>query len=162
MAARSQLNTYITNHYQGMSPEQLILMLFKAALEKISLVQEGIEEADIPKRGENLSKVIDIVSTLNASLNPDMTDEGTHFLRGLYGAILMELPKVSVTNDLEILRKVHSYISRLKEIWETDVMQKGKTAVNPYVIPSTPKNGPFHKGFAPDNSQQSGFQSICA
>ncbi len=162
MAARSQLNTYINNHYQGMSPEQLILMLFKGALEKISLVQEGIEEGDIPKRGENLSKVIDIVSTLNASLNPNMTDEGTRFLRGLYGAMLMELPKVSVTNDLEILRKVYSYISRLKDIWETDVMKKGTGAVNPYVIPSPPKDGAFHKGFSPAKPQESSFRSICA
>ncbi len=165
MPAQPQLNTYINNHYQGMSPEQLILMLFKGALEKINLVQEGIEEGNIPKRGENLSKVIDIISTLNASLNPNMTDEGTEFLRGLYGAMLTELPKVSTTNDPAILKRIHAYISRLKEIWETDVMKKGKAAVNPYVMPTKPKapqNAQALKGFAPQQPQASGFRSICA
>ncbi len=161
MPARPQVNTYLNNHYQGMSPEQLILMLFKGALEKINLVQEGIEEGNIPKRGENLSKVIDIVSTLNASLNPNMTDEGTQFLRSLYGAMLTELPKVSTTNDPTILRKIHAYISRLKEIWETDVMNKGKAGVNPYVMPSHPQNIPAQEKFG-SNPQESRFRSICA
>lgn len=61
-------------------------------------------------------------------MNAELDDEGTKFLRGLYTAILAELPKVALTNDKEIVRKTHAYISRLTEIWETDVMGKGKTA----------------------------------
>ncbi len=108
-----------------MDPEQLILMLFRGALDRIRLAGEGIEENNIQKRGENLSKAIAIVSELNSSVDTTMNDEGTQFLRGLYSAILTELPKVSLTNDMEILRRTHAYISKLKEIWEAEVMGKG-------------------------------------
>lgn len=122
MAALAQVNTYLTNHYEGMTPEQLILLLYKGALDRIELTRQGIKEKNIQKRGENLSKVIAIVAELNAAVDPKMNDEGTRFLRGLYSAILTELPKVSVTNDVKILDRTAAYIGKLKEIWETDVM----------------------------------------
>lgn len=143
MAASAQINKYLNNHYEGMEPEQLILMLFKGALERIRLTREGIEEENIQKRGENLSKAIAIISELNASVDTTMNDESTLFLRGLYTAILEELPKVSMNNDTEILRRTQAYISELKNIWERDVM--GKTIprdkdqpARPRVIPKKP------------------------
>lgn len=51
MAAAAGLQTYLTTHYEGMSPEQLILLLFKGALDRLRLVREGIEEKNIQKRG---------------------------------------------------------------------------------------------------------------
>lgn len=132
MAASAEINRYLNNHYEGMEPEQLILMLFKGALDHIRLAREGIEENNIKKRGENLSKVIAIVSELNSSVDTTMNDESTQFLRGLYSAILTELPKVSITNDTQILQRTHSYISKLKEIWENDVM--GKSSQNKKTI----------------------------
>ena len=126
MAASAEINQYLNNHYEGMKPEQLILMLFKGALDSILLTREGIEENDIKKRGENLSKTIAIISELNSSIDTTMNDESTQFLRGLYSAILTELPKVSLNNDKKILSRTHAYISKLKEIWENDVMEKGQ------------------------------------
>ncbi len=128
MAALAQMNTYLTNHYEGMTPEQLILLLYKGALDRIDLTRQGIKEKNIQKRGENLSKVIAIISELNASLHPEMMDEGTRFLRGLYTAMLTELPKVSITNDITILDRTASYLEKLKEIWQTDVMGQAKGA----------------------------------
>ncbi len=128
MAAIAQVNTYLNNHYDGMEAEQLILLLYKGALDRIRLTKEGIKENNIQKRGENLSKVIAIISELNASLNPKMQDESTLFLRGLYSAILAELPKVSLTNTVQILDRTEVYITKLKDIWETDVMGKSTKA----------------------------------
>lgn len=139
MAALAQVNTYLSNHYEGMTPEQLILLLYKGALDRIELTREGIVENDIRKRGENLSKVIAIVSELNAAVDPEMNDEGTRFLRGLYQAILTELPKVSVSNDLKILDRTAAYIGKLKEIWENDVMGKGSPGQK--TRPAAPKPG---------------------
>lgn len=143
MTALAQVNTYLSNHYDGMEPEQLILLLYKGALDRLRLTREGIQEKNIKKRGENLSKVIAIISELNASVDPKMQDESTLFLRGLYSAILAELPKVSLTNNLKVLDRTEAYITKLKEIWETDVMgksTKGSKAdvVNPVKQKSRP------------------------
>lgn len=116
------MQKYMNNHYDGMTPEQLILMLYKGALQRLQLVKQGIEEENIQKRGENLSKVIAIIAELNASLNQDEKDESIQFLSGLYTAMLVELPKVSLNNDMQIVNRTENYISKLKEIWENNVM----------------------------------------
>lgn len=139
-AATAQINKYLNNHYEGMSPEQLILMLYKGALERITWAMEGIEENNIPKRGENLGKAIAIIAELNASIDPTMNDESTLFLKGLYKTILEELPKVSINNDIIILKRTYSYISKLKDIWENEVIN-GKSATRKATMPKKfPKN----------------------
>lgn len=125
MAPHKLVDSYLNNHYEGMDPKQLILLLYKGALDRLKLTMEGIDENNIKKRGENLSKVIAIVSELNASLDMTINDESTRFLRGLYTSMLMELPKVSLNNDVQILKQAEKYILRLKGIWEKDVMTKG-------------------------------------
>lgn len=143
------MQQYMNNHYEGMSPEQLILMLYKGAIFRLQLVKQGIEEKNIQKRGENLSKVISIIAELNASLKPEMTDESTNFLRGLYSAILMELPKVSITNDIEIVNRTERYVSKLKDIWENDVMGKK---------PSSAQQSP--QKASPTSAQKKSFLSM--
>ncbi|MEA1969452.1 MAG: flagellar export chaperone FliS [Thermodesulfobacteriota bacterium] len=131
MAPLAGINKYLNNHYDGMSPEQLILMLYKGALDRLQLAKQGVQENNIKKRGENLGKVIAIISELNSSVDLTMKDESTQFLRGLYSAILAELPMVSINNDIDILIRTETYISKLKEIWEKDVMGKGQNIKQP-------------------------------
>ncbi len=126
MTPSNGYTSYINNHYEGMDPNTLILMLYRGALKNIRLAKEGVEENNIQKRGENISKVIAIISELNSSLASDMKDESTEFLRGLYSSMLLELPKVSLNNDPSILDLTETYLLRLTEIWETSVM--GKTS----------------------------------
>ncbi|MCA1794784.1 MAG: flagellar export chaperone FliS [Desulfobacteraceae bacterium] len=130
-ASYAGINTYINNHYEGMSPEKLVLLLFDAALDRIGKTRQGIVENNIPKRGENLSKAIAIIAELNTSLDPELNDETTRFLRGLYFSILIELPKVSLTNDIEILNRTERYLSQLKKIWVNDVMSQQHTPAKP-------------------------------
>ncbi|MCP3941175.1 MAG: flagellar export chaperone FliS [Desulfobacteraceae bacterium] len=129
MAAYQQVNQYLNHHYESMDPEQLILLLYNGALNRLRLTREGIKEKDVKKKGENLSKAIAIISELNASVDPEMNDESTQFLRGLYMAILTELPKIALNNDLKTLNQAETYISKLKDIWEKDVMTKKKASI---------------------------------
>ncbi len=123
MVGGSGYNTYQNSQvYEGMEPRRLILMLYEGALKHIRLTKEGIQENDVKKRGEHLGRVVSIVSGLNACLDSKIEDESIEFLRGLYNAILVELPKVSITNDVKTLDTAFSYLTRLKEIWEKDVM----------------------------------------
>jgi len=129
MAACSGYDTYRSNHFEGMDPKRLILMLYDGALKHMRIAKEGVDEGNIQKRGENLGRAIAIVSELNACLDTSIEDESVEFLRGLYAAILTELPKVSIKNDVQILDRSYSYISKLKEIWEKDVMGTPETKV---------------------------------
>jgi flagellar secretion chaperone FliS len=124
MAASTGYDMYRNSHFKGMDPKNLILMLYDGAIKHIRLAKEGIKENNIPKRGENLGRAISIISELNASLDPNIRDDAIDFLRGLYAAILVELPKVSISNDIEILRRAETYMDQLRNIWKTTVMAK--------------------------------------
>ena len=103
-------------------PKRLILMLYEGVLEDLRLAKEGIEQQDTRKRGEHLSRAVAIVSTLLTSLHNDTMDESIAFLRGLYQSMLVELAKVAVTHDVQVLDLAFRYLERLKQIWEHDVM----------------------------------------
>ena len=124
MSSAANMNIYLNNHYEGMTPEKLIQMLYKGALRNLNLAREGINENNPRKKGEHLSKTIAIVSELYSSLNPDMTDESTQFLRSLYSNMLVELPKISISNDIKTLDLAYSYLEKLDQIWENEVMNK--------------------------------------
>lgn len=116
-------NTYQKIEAQGyQDPEKVIQLLYDRVLKHLLWAGEGIKEKNPCKRGENLGKVISIISELNAALDMERGGEAAAFLRGLYVAILVELPKVAVTNDIEILKRTYRYIKRLNDIWEQTVM----------------------------------------
>ena len=103
-------------------PVKLIHLLYERVLVHLELAEQGIAANDIKARGENLSKAIAIISELNASIKDADDSEVAGFLRSLYSAILLELPKASISNDVEIVRCSRRYMQRLLEIWESTAM----------------------------------------
>lgn len=108
----------------GIHPVKLIHIMYERVITHLELAGEGVRDNDPRKRGENLGKAIAIISELNVSISKNDETEAAGFLRGLYGAILTELPKVSLSQDIKILKQAHMYISRLKEIWEETAMRE--------------------------------------
>jgi flagellar protein FliS len=103
-------------------PVKLIHLLYERVLVHLELAEQGIIAKDAKARGENLSKAIAIISELNASIKDADDSDAAGFLRGLYSAILMELPKVGLTQDTETVRQAHRYLTRLRDIWESTAM----------------------------------------
>ncbi len=113
-------------------PVKLIHIMYERVIAHLELAGEGIRDEDPQKRGENLGKAIAIITELNASIKKDDDTEAAQFLRGLYSAILTELPKVSLSEDIKILKQTHTYVCRLKEIWEETAMKEnGLTKESP-------------------------------
>ena len=112
------------------NPQKLIHMLYEGAIKRINFAREGVINKDPKQRGENLSKAIAIISELNASLH-NIEDEEIFFLRSLYIAMMQELAKVSITNDIQTLDRAIKYLMELKRIWETSVLGQGNTAKKP-------------------------------
>lgn len=153
MAVPTGYTMYRDSHFKGMDPKNLILMLYDGAIKHIRLAKEGIKENNIQKRGENLGRAISIISELNASLDPDIRDDAIDFLRGLYTAILAELPKVSISNDIEILRRSETYIEQLRSIWKDAAMAKPEKKSPDKNKPDAPS--PMYD--APVSLQKSGY-----
>ena len=103
-------------------PVKLVHLMYSRVLTHLELAEEAILNDEPRKRGENLGKAIAIVAELQASVTPEDTSEAAEFLRGLYGTILLELPKAASTKDVTILRRASTYLAKLKEIWEQEAM----------------------------------------
>lgn len=155
-------DAYRQSESQGkIHPVKLIHMLYERLLDHLALAEEGILEENLQKRGESLGKAIAILAELHVSIKEDDDSEAAQFLRGLYSTILAELPKVSITNDVHIVRQSSSYILRLKEMWEQTAMKEQNVAVNGNVAKVEIK--PVAQGYsakAKNNADQSLSVSI--
>jgi len=166
MAVPTGYEMYRDSHFKGMDSKKLILMLYDGAIKHLRLAKDGIKENNIPKRGENLGRAISIISELNASLDPGIRDDAIDFLRGLYAAILTELPKVSLSNDIDILMRTETYIEQLRRVWKDSVMAKPekKTAdKDPHDPPSSLYDSPVpieKTGYGPSLSAYETGKSI--
>ncbi|RJX35537.1 MAG: flagellar export chaperone FliS [Desulfurivibrio sp.] len=126
-------NAYRQSESQSrIHPVKLIHLMYERTLVHLDMALVGIANKNPQLRGENLGKAIAIIAELNASVKEDDDSEVALFLRGLYNAILVELPKAAINNDEQIVRQTMSYLRRLKEIWEETAMaemesrEKGK------------------------------------
>ncbi|ADH85001.1 flagellar export chaperone FliS [Desulfurivibrio alkaliphilus] len=124
MYARNRVQAYRQSESAAVHPVKLIHMIYERVLTHLAYAEEAVVANDPLRRGENLSKAIALISELNAAVNPKDESEAAAFLRGLYGAIMVELPKVAINNDAEILRQAARYIAELKKVWEETAMQE--------------------------------------
>jgi flagellar protein FliS len=109
-------------------PVKLIHMMYERVLTHLEYAETAIREKNPRKRGENLGKAIALVTELSAAIKPDDDSEAAEFLRGLYSAMLVELPKVSISNDPTVLRRAADYIRELKKIWEETALPESGQA----------------------------------
>jgi len=128
---------YKSTHVLTTDPYKLILLLYDEAIKQLFKTREAIKNNDIKERGESLSKAIDIITELLASVQGDNNDETVVFLRWLYSNMLTELPKVNITNDLSTIERTIKYIAQLRTIWEK------VTKENNYI---KQENKPLNKG----------------
>lgn len=105
-------------------PLNLILLLYDACLKHLFKVRDAVKEGDVKARGEHLGKAIDIINELINSLSDDNENEAVNFLHGLYMAIIRELGKVPVTNDVSTVELSIKYIAQLRHIWKEYVMKE--------------------------------------
>lgn len=125
MVARQAINAYRKTVVQtDIHPVKLIHMMYERVLTHLEQAEIGVRDNAPKVRGENLGRAIAIITELNASIKQDDDSEVADFLRGLYGAILVELPKVSISGDIKILKRAHAYIKELKETWEQTAMRE--------------------------------------
>lgn len=137
MVGQQALNAYRRTEKQAeIHPVKLIHMLYERVLVHLDMAEKGIREKNAKLRGENLSKAIAIITELNASIKTEDNSEAAQFLRGLYSAILVELPKVSVSDDVQIVRQAAKYLNQLKQIWEQTAMQEIEQAEAKIKTPS--------------------------
>jgi flagellar protein FliS len=103
-------------------PKRLILLLYEGAIKHLTLTHQAILERHPRQRAEHLSRSVSIIAALHDCLDTQVTDDAVEFLRGLYRAMLVELSKVTVSQDISVVERALRYVQYLKDIWEQQVV----------------------------------------
>lgn len=105
-----------------MTPVQLIVALFEKGEQELKKSIYFIENKDIENANNSLTKVQDIVLTLDGSLK--MKYELSEQLSALYQYFLQQLIEANVNKDIEIIKELIPFFTELKESF-AEISRKG-------------------------------------
>jgi flagellar secretion chaperone FliS len=123
--AKSYKNTAI----QTAKPEQILLMLYEAAIKSCKLAKVAMDKKNINDKCMHISKVHDIVMELNNTLDHSKGKEVSEQLEGLYDFCITQLLKANMDNSLESIDNVQKVLTTLYEGWVEAVGEVRKKGV---------------------------------
>ena len=100
------------------SPHRLIQMLMEGAFERIATAKGCIQRHDIPGKGEQIGKAIDIIGGLREALNLEAGGELAANLEALYEFMQRRLLEANLRSDIAILDEVADLLRPIKEGWD--------------------------------------------
>lgn len=100
------------------SPHKLIDLLLTAGIDNISKAIGFMKRNEIAKKGEHLSKALDIVQALQQSLSKDDNDIKNN-LSDLYTFSVESLMRGNLNSDEELLLSVVNVLKSIREGWRT-------------------------------------------
>jgi len=102
---------------EGADPHQLIGMLLKGAMGKISEAKAAMLGGQIALKGEAVGKAIAIVEYLRISLDPGIDAAFSEQLGELYRYIETRLLAANLKNDTEALDEAQALLRELSAGW---------------------------------------------
>ena len=99
------------------SKEQILLMLYQAAIKNCKKAIEAIETKQIAQKGEYIGKLQDIVIELNNSLDFEVGGDIAKELSSLYDYMLFASTQANIKIDAEPLQGCLGVLNTLYEGW---------------------------------------------
>jgi flagellar protein FliS len=97
---------------------QMLLKLYGGAIQFVKMAKKGIEENRPNIRGENISKVMAIITELQCALDLEKGGQIAEHLDGLYGYAMNQLSFANCRNNTKALDEVETLLFTLKEGFE--------------------------------------------
>jgi flagellar secretion chaperone FliS len=103
---------------------QMLLKLYGGAIQFVKMAKKGIEETRPNIRGENISKVLAIISELQCALDPEKGGQIAVHLDSLYQYAIHKLSVANCRNNTAALEEVEQILLTLKEGFESAAWQQ--------------------------------------
>lgn len=120
-------NKYKQTSVLSASREQILLMLYEAAIKFTKLAIQAAEQKKIAERGQNIIRAFDIIVELQATLDHKVGGELAQQLESLYLYMMDQYTKANITGDPEPLRSCVKVLENLYAGWKQAVDQLKKT-----------------------------------
>lgn len=111
------LGAYKKTSVNTASKEQILLMLYQAAIKNCKKSIEAIDSNEIAKKGEFIGKLQDIVIELNNSLDFEVGGDVARELSSLYDYILYASTQANMNLDKEPLEGCLNVLTTLYDGW---------------------------------------------
>lgn len=125
MIANKGYNAYARNKILTASPAELTLMLYEGAIKFCNIAITAIEEKNIEKAHNNITKVENIIAEFLSTLDhkyPVAKD-----FENVYNYLMERLLEANLKKDKEILEEVLTHLRTMRDTWK-EVMEQNKTA----------------------------------
>ena len=124
------LGAYKKTSVHTASKEQILLMLYQAAIKNCKKSIAAIEEKDLAKKGEYIAKLQDIVIELSNSLDFEVGGDVANELSSLYDFILHSSTQANIKIEKAPLLGCLNVLNTLYEGWVEAVknLKKGEKA----------------------------------
>jgi flagellar protein FliS len=99
------------------SPPELIRMLYEAAVQSVDQALEGLRSGDILRRGNSVSKAVEILSELRVSLRREVNPEYCDTLGGLYSYLQRQLIRAHAEKSESLFQEVARLLRTLLDGW---------------------------------------------
>jgi len=120
-AQSSAAQQYSQNNAYGAlnaSPHQLISLLMKGVIDRITIAKGHAERGEHDKRSKRIGQVTDIIDCLRDSLNHKHSAEMTRNLEQVYDYMCFRLFTANAENDTGMLEEVSVLMSGIYSAWE--------------------------------------------
>lgn len=100
------------------SPQQLVVILLEHLLDELDCIENYITTMQLNRKGDSISKCLEILHVLDASLDIQNGGELAENLHQLYDFCSRRLLTVNLRNQAAPLTEVRRVLVPLKEGWE--------------------------------------------
>lgn len=103
---------------EGASPHRLIQLLMQGFLQRVAEAKGAMQRKDVPSKGMAISKAINIVAGLQASLNKEVPNSLPQQLDSLYDYMQRRLLEANLKSSETALDEVADLMRKIKEGWD--------------------------------------------
>lgn len=123
MAMPTGYSAYQNNKVMTASPAELTLMLYEGAIKFCNIAIMGIEQNDIQKAHDNITKVERIIEEFRSTL--DFKYPVAKDFDEVYKYLYDRLVQANMKKDKEILEEVLNHLRTMRDTWK-EVMKLSK------------------------------------
>jgi flagellar protein FliS len=121
------LGAYKKTSVETASKEQILLMLYQAAIKHCKKAIEAIEQKNIAQKGESIGKLQDIIIELNNSLDFEVGGEIAKELASLYDYMLYASTQANINIKVDNLKSCLEVLNTLYAGWTEAIKSLKKT-----------------------------------
>jgi len=110
-------NPYANAQVNSASPEQILVLLYDAALRDVREAMSAIESDDRARKAKALDHGVKVVTELANSLRPDKAPDIAENLSSLYDFMIDRMIRSNSTNQNLDLNVVHNLLNELRTAW---------------------------------------------